>query len=102
MGLIFYLSSRSSVGPDLPEFVNWIVHFLLYAVLTALWAMTLAPVLGKRQTMVAAAVISVAYAISDEIHQGYVPGREGDPVDVFVDCCGIAFALWLISRRPDR
>jgi VanZ family protein len=106
MLLIWNLSSRTSVGPDLPEFFNWIVHFGLYAVLTVLWAIALAPVLGHRATLIAAAMISFAYAISDEIHQGYIPGRKADPFDVFLDCCGIAFAVWAVRgwslRRGSR
>ena len=42
------------------------------------------------------------HAVSDEIHQSYVPGRDSDPVDVLVDCCGIAFALWLSWRSARR
>jgi VanZ family protein len=102
MGLIFYLSSRSSVGPDLPEFTRWIAHFCLYAMLAALWFFALAPALGGRRAIAAAAAISFLYAISDEIHQGHVPGRDSDPLDVLVDCFGIAFALWTVSRSSAR
>ena len=52
--------------------------------------------------MFAAAAISFLYAISDEIHQSYVPGRDSDPVDVLVDCLGIGFALWVLRRAPGR
>ncbi len=105
MGLIFYLSSRSAVGPDLPAWTRPVAHFCLYAALASLWLFALAPVLGMRRAMIAAAAISFLYAISDEIHQGYVPGRDSDPVDVLVDCLGIGFALWALSRasaRPGR
>jgi VanZ family protein len=97
MGLIFYLSAQSSVGPELPAFTQVIAHFSEYALLAALWRWALAPWLGAR-AFAAAAAISVLYAISDEIHQSFVPGRDSDPVDVLVDCCGIAFGLWLSAR----
>jgi VanZ family protein len=97
MGLIFYLSAQRSVGPELPAFTRVIAHFSEYAVLAALWAWALEPLLERRAIAVAA-VITVVYAISDEIHQSYVPGRDSDPVDVLVDCCGIAFGLWLSDR----
>jgi VanZ family protein len=102
MGLIFYLSSRSAVGPDLPEWTRPVAHFCLYAMLAALWLFALAPVLGLRGAIAAAAAISFLYAVSDEVHQSYVPGRDSDPVDVLVDCCGIAFALWLSWRSARR
>ena len=107
MSLIFYLSAQSSVGPDLPNFTRVIAHFSEYALLAALWAWALEPLLGRRAIW-AAAAISMLYAVSDELHQRYVPGRDSDPVDVLIDWCGIAFGLWL-SRRlrapraaPDR
>ena len=104
MGLIFYLSSRSSVGPDLPEFTRWIAHFTEYATLAALWSWALLPILGPRG-LLAAAVISALYAASDEWHQSFVPGRDSDPKDFLIDCIGITAGLWLgqraaLRRRP--
>jgi VanZ family protein len=101
MGLIFYLSSRSTVGPDLPEFTRWIAHFSEYALLAALWNWALAPVLGRR-AIVAAAAIAALYALSDEFHQSFVPGRDSDPKDFLIDCAGIATGLWLSVRSAPR
>ena len=98
MVLIFALSSQSDTGSDLPEWARIVGHFTEYALLAALWAWALIPRLG-RQGLVAAALICVAYAISDEIHQSLVPGRDADPLDVLVDCAGIATAL-LVARKP--
>ena len=99
MGLIFYLSAQQQVGPELPGFTRVIAHFTLYAVLAALWALALGPALGRRAAFAAAAAISFLYAISDEIHQSHVPGRDSDPFDVLVDCVGIGFAIWALNRR---
>ncbi|MEK7782212.1 MAG: VanZ family protein [Verrucomicrobiota bacterium] len=44
---------------------------------------------------------AVLFAISDEWHQSYVPGRQGSPWDVLIDAVGAAsglFFLWRISR----
>ncbi len=103
MALIFYLSAQRSVGPELPAFTRVIAHFSEYAVLAALWAWALDPWL-ERRAIAAAAALSVLWAISDEIHQSYVPGRDSDPVDVLIDCFGIAFGLWLSVRlrAPSR
>ena len=35
-----------------------------------------------------ALIISVIYAISDEVHQLYIPGRSGEVKDVFIDTSG--------------
>ena len=98
MAVIFYFSSQEDVGPDAPDWVGVAAHFGEYALLAALWAWALAPGLGRRALAVAAA-ISLLYAISDEFHQSFVPGREADPLDVVVDACGIAFALALVLSR---
>jgi VanZ family protein len=98
MGVIFFLSSRESVGPDLPAFTRVIAHFCEYALLAALWAWALHPSLGSRSFALAAA-ISFAYAIGDEYHQSFVRGRDADPLDLVVDGLGIAAAIWLL-RRP--
>lgn len=39
--------------------------------------------------------ICVAYACSDEIHQLFVPGRAGRPVDVLIDTIGILMGVAL-------
>ncbi|HEX2129320.1 MAG TPA: VanZ family protein [Solirubrobacterales bacterium] len=101
MGLIFYLSAQEAVGPELPAWTSVVAHFTEYAALASLWAWALAPALGRR-ALVAAAAISFAYAISDEYHQSFVPGRDADALDVVTDAAGIAFALALIDRMRPR
>lgn len=47
-------------------------------------------------------VVSVLFAISDEIHQSFVPGRQGAVMDVVIDSTGAACALlflWFLERR---
>lgn len=93
MALIFYLSGQTG-GGELPEWTRKVAHFSEYALLAALWLWALAPRLGARAFAVAA-VISVLYAISDEFHQSFVPGRDADPFDALTDSLGVAFALGL-------
>jgi VanZ family protein len=98
MALIFFLSSRESVGPELPAFTRVIAHFFEYALLAGLWVWALHASLRARAFTVAAA-ISFAYAISDELHQSFVSGRDADPLDLLVDGLGIAAAIWLLRGR---
>ena len=97
MGLIFWSSAQSGAG-SIPAWAAVVAHFSEYAALAALWAWALWPALGRKAFAVAAAV-SFLYAISDEIHQSYVPGRFSDPWDVVVDSLGIAFALAALYAR---
>jgi VanZ family protein len=53
------------------------------------------------------AIVFVAfYAMSDEFHQSFVPGREGKVTDVLIDTTGAALGmmflwiLWRILRNP--
>ncbi len=38
-------------------------------------------------------IIGVSYAITDEIHQTYVPGRSGTIADLMADTAGLVFSL---------
>jgi VanZ family protein len=102
MGVIFYLSGQEQVGPELPAFTRVVAHFTEYAVLAALWIWALVPELGRRRGLIAAVAISVLYAAGDEWHQSFVEGRDSDPVDFLIDCCGIAFAAVVSVRSGPR
>jgi VanZ family protein len=101
MGVIFYLSAQEAVGPELPAWTRPVAHFSEYFALAALWSWALAPALGRR-ALLAAAAISFAYALSDEYHQSFVPGRDSDPLDVIVDAVGIAAALIATRAMLER
>ena len=95
MGLIFFLSNQ----PDLSSGLGvWdligrkIVHAAIYALLCfLLWRAT-----GSLASAVAFAFV---YAVSDEIHQTFIEGRHGSPVDVLIDSAGIAAAAVVLRRR---
>ncbi|MGH2954163.1 MAG: VanZ family protein [Solirubrobacterales bacterium] len=101
MGLIFYLSAQSDPGADIGTVGRIAAHFGEYALLAALWTWALAPALDRRAVL-AAAAISLLYAISDEWHQSFVPRRDADPLDIVVDAAGIAAAAALIRARAAR
>jgi VanZ family protein len=110
MGLIFYFSAQTNFD-FVPERwqvdpVSWAVHFGEYAVLALLlWqALRATPRLSRRATSLAF-ILTVLYAISDEWHQFYVPGRYSDVRDVMVDALGALVALLLaqrLQRQRDR
>lgn len=49
-------------------------------------------IVGKRRVYMTFA-ISLAYAISDEVHQLFIPGRSGQVTDVLIDCLGSAIGI---------
>lgn len=55
----------------------------------------------SRRLVLGAWSAAVLFAITDEWHQAYVPGRQGSPWDVLIDAVGAAsglFFLWRICR----
>lgn len=99
MALIFVASAQSDPGADIGEVGRVLAHAGEYALLTALWTWALAPTLRWPAPLAAAAAISFAYALSDEFHQSFVPGREASGFDLLVDAVGIALALVFVAPR---
>ena len=48
-----------------------------------------------------AGVLSLAYAVTDELHQYFVPGRSCRPEDILIDAVGISLGL-ILARKVDR
>ena len=96
MALIFYLSAQPDPGADVGGAGRLLAHAVEYAALAALWSWALVPWLGRR-AIVAAVVISLLYAVTDELHQASVPGRDADPLDVLTDAVGIALACFVTA-----
>lgn len=50
-------------------------------------------------------LFSLIYAVSDEVHQYFVPFRQGKSSDILIDCIGISlsllffFVLWRLSQK---
>jgi VanZ family protein len=51
----------------------------------------------NRRDLIKALIIVFVYAVSDEIHQSYVPSRQGAAIDVLIDTAGGAAGLFLVS-----
>ena len=43
--------------------------------------------------------VSLVYAGTDELHQTFVHGRHGTPIDVGIDAAGMVVACILVARR---
>lgn len=106
MGLIFALSARRTVPvpPGLStELTSIAGHFAAYAVLSALLWWTLeAGNLTARRRMALALAGAVAYGLTDEWHQSFVPGRDASPLDLAVDGIGALCGLVIVRRVTGR
>ncbi len=76
-----------------------LVHMAEFGLLCFLWWRALRTALEGRRALAAAAAMAILYAASDELHQSFVEGRSGSPVDVLIDTVGVALAAVLITRR---
>lgn len=68
---------------------------MAYAVLAIyyLWG------LGNWRYRWAAALLSLAYAVSDEYHQSWTPGRHPSWIDVGIDAIGATLGLWVVAPQ---
>ena len=102
--LIFWLSSRPDSGgapSELPELMfRKLAHVVEYAVLAFLTARALANG-GRppRRVLWGAFVFCALFAVSDEIHQTFVPGRYGKVRDVALDVGGASLVLFSFGRQ---
>ena len=82
-------------------------HVTEYAVLALLlWRAIRKPVWNRprpwsNRHAAFAVGLSFLYAVTDELHQHFVPNRQGNPYDVLIDTAGAAlavFAVWLLGK----
>ena len=97
-GLIFALSSIPSLSTGLGTWdlvLRKAAHVGEYAVLGALlWrALRSGPL---------ALLAGSAYAVTDEVHQVFVSGRQGSALDWVIDTIGIAAGVFVCARLAAR
>lgn len=123
MGLIFYMSAQPAtqsqqmskgvvevvvqtverVAPSVAQqldirYLHHIIrknaHFIIYLVLGVLVinALNVSGIDGRRGIVLALS-ICILYAISDEVHQLFVPGRSGEVRDVIIDTAGSSVGI---------
>lgn len=100
MGVIFFLSGRESTQVSDTQFINFLffktLHGIEYAVLFVLYLRAIGV-----NNCAAAFFLTLMYAMTDEIHQLFVPTREGRLRDVIIDAIGAGGAwIWIASMLP--
>ena len=106
MGTIFYLSSCSWVPIPLPVWMivrDKVAHAIMYGLLCYLWIRAFR--MGEDRSLssnlfIVAVSITVAYGITDEYHQSFVPGRTATAGDALADSIGaLVSGVVLFFRR---
>jgi VanZ family protein len=91
--VIFAISSIPSLGTGLGTWdlvLRKLAHVTEYAILGLLLARALPDL--------PAFALAVAYAATDELHQHFVAGRHGAPLDVAIDAIGVLAGILLFRR----
>jgi VanZ family protein len=104
MGVIFYMSSQSSLPSVIEHVWDKLLHVGGYVVLGGLIIHALSDGFRRPVTirdMVVAVALTTLYGASDEVHQAFVPMRTMDVRDLVADATGgsIAAALGYVWSR---
>ena len=105
MGIIFFLSSIPHLGtPFFWDFsLRKCAHILEFFILCFLFVSAFSQSFSLRsfsfKFLVFSVCLSIIYAMTDEFHQRFVPGRYGCVRDVLVDTLGILLFAGLVIRK---
>jgi VanZ family protein len=92
--VIFVLSSIPDLGTGLGTWdtvLRKLAHTAEFAILGGL-------ILRASRSAPAAVLLASAYAVTDEVHQTFVTGRHGSPLDWLIDTAGAVLGVALAAR----
>jgi VanZ family protein len=92
--VIFALSSVPDLGTGLGTWdtvLRKLAHAAEFAILGGL-------IFRAARSAPAAVLLASAYAVTDEVHQTFVTGRHGSPLDWFIDTAGGVLGVALATR----
>ena len=105
-GMIFYFSSIPDLRSGLPDIFDIVLRKIAHAGEFGILAILVMRAISslKQQhsrkpsfnVILIVIIIVILYAISDEIHQGFVSGRVASATDVLIDSIGaiLGLAIW--------
>jgi VanZ family protein len=107
-GLVFAFSAQPNLRFVPDEGLDFVVrkagHMGVFGILALLLWRAVAATTAWRRPWAWSLALTVLYAATDELHQGFVAGRHPSAVDVGIDAAGALVALVAVglirSRRP--
>ncbi len=103
--IIIYLSSQSHPSQHLPSFLfglsDKLVHAIEYGILGILLYRAFQQTTHRMGSISLAIFFAMAFGISDEFHQWFVPHRQADMWDVFADILGASVFIlaWVFFTK---
>ncbi len=84
---------------SLAEWLGQVMHFIEYAILAFLLFRALhASFPSNSRTLAFTILFTMIFALSDEIHQLFVPGRAFQVADLLIDLLGVLCGVYLYAR----
>jgi len=106
MAFIFYWSSQSTLPGFDQSVLDLLVkkgcHIAVFGVLALLSYRAIKHDLTHSKATTGAIILAIGWAIIDEFHQGFVPGRTAAALDVFIDSIGVITILAIVQLRRNR
>ena len=106
--VIFVFSAQPNLRFAADDVLDLVIrkigHMGVFGILATLAWFAIARTTARRGSWAWAFGLTVLYAISDEVHQGFVAGRHPSPADVGIDAAGamIAIGICLVLVRRLR
>ncbi|MGE0472849.1 MAG: VanZ family protein [Nitrospirales bacterium] len=104
--LIFFLSAQSSPSQYVPGFLyglsDKILHAMEYGILALLLYRAFKHTVDTRWTVGLSILTAVAFGLSDELHQWFVPNREADFFDLLADGLGATLIVCVWAFVIDK
>lgn len=96
---IFYMSSRTFPGIGKKGFLSYVYHFSVFFAFAGFFLISVMRGKLKSELFLFVIALSIAYGVSDEYHQLFVPGRYADVLDVLTDSVGVLSASIIYGVR---
>ena len=109
--VIFFASSIP--GPQLPKLAHLVSDKIIHAGIYFVFGLLIYRAFAPRENpdgfvwrrVISSVALVILYGVSDEFHQGFVPGRTKDILDASADAFGglvSALVVYLLSRRKSE
>ena len=103
-------SKKETVFHRTEKIIRKLAHFSIYTLVGFLLMALVSTFnnLQMRRKLGVSLIIGILYAIADEVHQSFIPGRSPLITDVFIDSLGIILGILIIIlimeiyKRMDR
>lgn len=91
------LSQQAFIVKELNYFIRKVAHFLIY-MLIGMCSYYIALIFGEkiRRKALVTGFLCFVYALFDEIHQFFVPGRDFKITDILIDMLGAAIGMLVL------